>query len=91
MIILSGINWKVSPLVLELVRGTSLRPSLRNALTCLEPSVIAGASNQLERPAEPHCMLGRAVRGLDTANKCGHFPFCLTGGWGQVGLIALVQ
>lgn len=73
------------------VCSTSLWPSLGNALTCLEPSVIAGASDQLERPAEPHCMLGRAVRGLDTANKCGHFPFRLTGGWGQVSLVALVQ
>lgn len=62
-----------------------------SALTCLEPSVIAGASNQLERPMKPYCVLGGAVGGFDTANKCGHFPFCLTGGWRQVRLIALVQ
>lgn len=62
-----------------------------SAPTCLEPSVVAGASNQLERPVKPYCMLGGAVRGLDAANKCGHFPFCLTGGRRQVRLIALVQ
>lgn len=91
MISLSEINWKVSPLAMNLVCSISLWSFLINALTCLEPGVIAGASNQLECPVKAHCMLGGTVRGLDTANKCGHFPFCLTGGWGQVSLIALVQ
>lgn len=36
-------------------------------------------------------MLGRAVQRLDTANEGGHLPFCLTGGWRQECLIALVK
>lgn len=60
-------------------------------LTCLELCVIVCASNQLKCLLKSHRMLGRTVQRLDTANKGGHFPFCLTGGWRQERLIALVE
>lgn len=57
----------------------------------MELRVVVGASNQLECLVKSRRMLGRAVQRPYAANEGGHFPFCLTGGWRQKCLIALVE
>lgn len=57
----------------------------------MELCVVVCASNQLECLVKSCCVLGRAVQRPDAANEGGHFPFCLTGGWRQKCLIALVE
>ena len=63
----------------------------RKALTCLKFGAIVCASNQLKCLLKSHRVLGGAVQGLDAADEGGHLPFCLTGGWRQERLIALVK
>lgn len=57
----------------------------------MEFGAIVCASNQLKCLLKSHCVLGRAVQGLDAADEGGHLPFRLTGGWRQECFIALVK
>lgn len=57
----------------------------------MEFGAIVCASNQLKRLLKSHCVLGRAVQGLDAADEGGHLPFRLTRGWRQERFIALVK